>query len=199
MSNNYSQMLTEESAAAEKSALDKANAEGYGKVLARYAIRDTQANYAVLRDWSAPEAITVDSFIALLHSGSKAIDMSSRDEIIQDIVDASTGDQNVLRELKFRLSTFSLGQLRERRRQIDFKKQVSTHAEAKQYLAEVRKPETTQFPGFPSLPQKMYERGKGWVAVDAEYLENLIREDAFQFRRLCKLYSAAQVDHRRGL
>lgn len=56
-----------------------------------------------------------------------------------------------------------------------------------------------QFPGFPTLPEKMYERGQGWVDVDAAYLENLIRADIFSFKRLCRLYGSAQVDHRRGL
>ena len=55
------------------------------------------------------------------------------------------------------------------------------------------------FPGFPVLPDRMYERGKGWVEVDAAFLENLIREDMFSFRRLVRLYGSQQVDHRRGL
>jgi hypothetical protein len=199
MSNNYQEHLAENAAAESRTALDKANAEGYAQILARYAIRDTQANYAVLRDWAAPNAITVDSFIALLRSDPKAIDMSSREGVIQDIVDVSTGSDNDLRSLKFRLSTFSLAQLRQKMRDISFKKQVSTHAEAKKYLAEGRKPETTQFPGWPALPQKMYERGKGWIEVDAAYLEHLIREDVFSFKRLVKLYGGQQVDRRRGL
>ena len=44
------------------------------------------------------------------------LDVSSREEIIQDIVDNSFGNSNDLRSLAFRLSTFSLAQLREKRR-----------------------------------------------------------------------------------
>lgn len=55
------------------------------------------------------------------------------------------------------------------------------------------------FPGFPTLPERTYVRGKGWTNVDAAFLETLIREDSFEFRRLCRLYSAAQIDARRGL
>lgn len=55
-----------------------------------------------------------------------------------------------------------------------------------------------QFPGWPTLPDRMYQKGKGWIVVDAPYLENLIREDFFEFRRLVKLFGP-HVDHRRGL
>jgi hypothetical protein len=55
------------------------------------------------------------------------------------------------------------------------------------------------FPGFPALPERTYVRGQGWVTVDAGYLENLIHEDMFSFRRLVRLYGSPQVDHRRGL
>ena len=55
------------------------------------------------------------------------------------------------------------------------------------------------FPGYPALPDRTYVRGQGWVTVNAEYLEQLIREDVFSFRRLVKLYGSSQVDNRRGL
>ena len=57
-----------------------------------------------------------------------------------------------------------------------------------------------QFPGFPALPDRMYDQAtRSWKVVDAAYLEDLIRADVFSFRRLVRLYSAAQIDARRGL
>jgi hypothetical protein len=48
------------------------------------------------------------------------------------------------------------------------------------------------FPGFPTLPQQLYENGR-YVAVNAEYLKNL---DGFSIRRLCRLYSSDQITAR---
>jgi hypothetical protein len=77
---------------------------------------------------------------------------------------------------------------------------------SKRPLAELKEmvrqhhPQPEAFPGWPALPDKMYDSAtRSWLVVDREYLETLIKHDHFSFRRLVKLYGAAQIDHRRGL
>jgi hypothetical protein len=183
MSINY---LEEQAAQAEKEAKakhDRLNAEGWGQVLSKFPLRDTQANFTVLCEWCAPNTITVEAFESLLRSNSKSLDMTSREGIIKDILDHSTGDKNTLRDLGIRLSTWSLGQLRQKRSDIAFKQGIHTKDDAKQYLAGQRDKEIGwRNTGYPKLASTYVPPGQVQAVPTGQYLRELSKTDLRQFK-----------------
>lgn len=195
---NFEQSQIALTATQAKAQQDRVNADAWGAILNRYPLRDSQANYSVILDWCGDQ-ITVEKFERLWAENPSVLDVSSREEIIQDIVDNSFGNSNDLRSLAFRLSTFSLAQLREKRRTIAFKAEVKSKEQAREVLKNAQ-PNRDRFPGYVPLPDRLYDSAtRTWVTVDKEYLDGLIRNgDLFQFKRLVKLHGP-WVDLRRGV
>ena len=195
---NYENLKASEDAAALKSERDKENASVYGEILNRWTIRDTAANYNIIAGWCNP--ITLAGFEALLRKSPKSLDMVSREWLIKDIVDHSHGDKGMLRDLSIRLSTYSLAQLRQKRRDIDFKSQVHTKDDAAKFLANQRAEEAAKqkYPGWPIFPKSGWSKDGGplrQVAFDIPYLKSL---DAFELRRLHRLYGPYLDDRLAG-
>jgi hypothetical protein len=56
-------------------------------------------------------------------------------------------------------------------------------AELKQMVQAHYNPPATEFPGWPKLPETMYDpASRAWIAVDKDYLEMIARHDLFQLR-----------------
>jgi hypothetical protein len=53
---------------------------------------------------------------------------------------------------------------------------------------------------WPRLPLRMVPRGQVTsIAIDADHLNNLAKNDKYEFVRLCKLFGTEQIDRRRGI
>lgn len=188
---NYEEAKADQAAAQEKAQRDEVNARAWHQILNKYPLRDTRANYTAILGWCNP--ITMEAFESLLRQKNNGLDVSSREEIIDDIIDHSHGDSNTLRNFRLRLTTWSLTQLRERRRQIQFKSEVTTKAEAKDYLRKHNAPDYGwEGTGFPKLQSSLVPQGEVSAVPTGQYLRRLAKEDIYTFKRFVKLYSADQ-------
>jgi hypothetical protein len=191
---NYEQAKADQAAAQEKAQRDEVNARAWHQILNKYPLRDTQANYNLVVTWSDP--ITIESFEALLRRKDNGLDMVSREKLIADIVNNSHGDQNALRQLRFRLGTYSLAQLRQKRRDIDSKAQVHTKEAAKAYVANTREKEIGwRGSGYPKLLSTTVPAGQVHAVPTGQYLRDLAKSDIWLFKRMVKLYSSDQIDY----
>jgi hypothetical protein len=196
MSVNYQAAQAAEAAADQKVQRNEVNARGWQQVLAKYPLRDTQANYQLLLQWSNP--ITLEAFETLLRQKPAGfnLDMSSREGIIEDIVAHSHGDANTLRQLKARLTTYSLAQLRQKRHDIEFKSQVHTKFDAEKFVASQRNTEVGwRNTGYPKLGSTYVPPGQVQAVPTGQYLRDLAKNDFWLFKRMVKLYSADQCTY----
>ncbi len=193
---NFENTQGEQQAVESKAQRDEVNARAWHSILAKFPLRDTQANFGVIADWSKPNAVTLEAFEELLRVSPKSLDMSSRDQIIDDIVQHSHGDTNELRQLRFRLSTYSLAQLRQKRRDIDFKQEVHTYDAAKKFVASARNIEIGwRGTGYPKLASKIVPRGEVHAVPTGQYLRQLAKTSLWDFKRMVKIYSSSQIDY----
>jgi hypothetical protein len=130
----------------------------------------------------------------------------TRRQLTQQIIDllAAKGkghDTFTLRQEEKRLALLSIPALRSRLADLQMKaKMASTDvATLKQFVSHAHR-DHRPFPGWPTLPTRMVPPGEIFaVAVDAEYLNGLLKNDIWQFKRLVKLYGSEQIDSRRGI
>jgi hypothetical protein len=116
--------------------------------------------------------------------------------LIADIVNNSHGDQNALRQLRTRLGTFSLTQLRQKRRDISFKSEVHTREQAKEFVAKNR-PQDLGWngTGFPKLQSTLVPPGQFQAVPTGQFLRQIAKSDFYLFKRYARLYSADQLTY----
>lgn len=193
MSINYEQALADQAAKNDKAQRDEQNARAWHAILNKYPLRDTQANYNIVLTWGNP--ITMESCEALLRRKDNGLDMVSREKLIADIVNNSHGDQNALRQLRTRLGTFSLTQLRQKRRDIEFKSEVVGVDAAKKYIAQNR-PQDLGWngTGYPRLQSTVVPPGQFQPVPTGQYLRQIAKSDLYLFKRYVRLHGSQQVD-----
>lgn len=190
---NYAAAQAQQAEADTKAQRDEANAQAWHAILDRFYVRDTQANYSLAVSWSSGR-LTLESFEALLRHGG--LDMSSREGIIDDIIQNSFGDANALRSLRLRLSTYSLSQLRQKRRTIAFKQAINTKADAEKFVVSQRETEVGwRGTGYPRLASTHVPRGQVTAIPTGQWLRGLAKEDLYEFKRIVRLYGSEQCNH----
>lgn len=194
MSINYQEAVAAQTKAEQKAQQDELNARAWHAILDKYTLVDNQANFHIIREWSNGQ-ITVQAFETLLRDNPGMVNMSSREAIIDDIVSNSHGDSNTLRNLKVRLSTFSLAQLRAKRRDIEFKSEVHTRDAAKNFVASQRDTEIGwRGTGYPKLQSTLVPPGQVQATPTGQYLRQLAKTDLYNFKRMVRVYGSAQCD-----
>jgi hypothetical protein len=192
----YEQALNAQAAQNDQEARDRKSAEGWSAILNKYTLRDSEANYKAVRDWSDP--VTLESFEEFLRSkpaGFPTLDAVSREWLIDDIIANSHGDQNTSRQLKIRLSTYSLGQLREKRRSISFKQDVHTLPAAKLYVKEAHRDTSWNGTGYPTLLPQTVPPGQIRAIPTGEFLRSIAKTELWLFKRYCKIYGVEQCNY----
>lgn len=193
---NYEQTIAAQAAQQDKVARDKKSAEGWNQILGKYPLRDTQANFAALLEWA--NQLTLEAFEELIRtkpSNISTLDATSREGIIDDIVQHSHGDSNTLRQLRLKLSTYSLGQLRDKRRAIDFKSAVQTKEQAKAYVKEAHADNSWNGLGYPKLQSTIVPPGQVRAIPTGEFLRSIAKTDLWLFKRYVRLYSVEQINY----
>src|SRR5262249_8807530 len=117
-------------------------------------------------------------------------------DMLRNSVSEKTLSDYDLRQWRVRASTWSLRQLRQYKRELDFKAEHKTAQQAKDYLRNVRKAEHDRpYPGFPTLPRRgIPKRGPiQTIEFDAEYLKSL---DAWELKRFVRVYGEQQINDR---
>jgi hypothetical protein len=191
---NYEQAKADQAAAQEKAQRDEVNARAWHQILNKYPLRDTQANYNLLLGWANP--LSLEAFEALLRADPKSLVMISREQIIEDILEHSHGDQNTLRQLRTRLGTYSLTQLRQKRRDIDFKSEVHTKEQAKEFVSKNRVNDLGwNGTGFPKLQSTIVPPGQAQAVPTGQFLRQIAKSDFYLFKRYARMYSAEQLTY----
>ena len=193
---NFENEQAKQQAAESAAQRDEANARAYQTILRSYTLRDTFANFRIIEEWAKPNVITLLAFEELLKASPQSLDMSSREEIIEDILKNShTSDANEQRQIRFRLTTFSLGQLRDKRKNIEFKGKVRTLDQAKKFVADARNIEIGwKNSGYPKLQSTIIPRGEVRAIPTGQYLRHLAATSLWDFKRMVRVYSSQQVD-----
>jgi hypothetical protein len=193
--NNYQEVLTNQATAQDKAQRDEMNARGWQAILNKYPLVDNQANYRMLLDWANP--LTLESFEALLRTKPAGLSLAgtSREGLIEEIVSLSYGDSNALRQLRFKLSTYSLAQLRQKKHDIEFKKQVSTTVEARKYIAEQRAQEPQSFNGYPRLQNTIVPPGEVRAVNTGDYMRKIAKSDVYELKRMVRLFGSEQCNY----
>ncbi len=194
---NYEEALTAQAEKSDKAQLDEQNAKAWHKILDRWPLRDSQANYGMLLQWANP--LTLEPFEELLRTKPAGLELDaiSREQFIQDIVQQVGGDAKTKRDLAFRLSTFSLGQLRQRAGELAFKKTVRTKEQAKAYVASQRDPEPHGYngTGFPRLAATLVPPGEIKAVNTGDFLRKIARSDVWLLKRDVRIYGSQQCEH----
>jgi len=105
------------------------------------------------------------------------------------------------KDLKARIGTWSLLQIRTKIRELRFRAQVKTKEDAKAFLKEARGPEVPKFSGYPQLLPKIFVKETFKYVPTQELLYSIAMAakmgDAhalFDLKRYTRLYGAEQVN-----
>jgi hypothetical protein len=191
---NYETALADQAAAEQKAQRDEQNARAWHAILAKYPLRDSQANYSMLLLWANP--LSLEAFEELLRSrpAGLTLDAVSRESLIEEIVKNSSSDLNSQRSLRLRLSTNSLGQLREKRREQEFRATVKTKDQAKAFLANAHQDNSWKGTGMPRLHSSIVPPGEVAAVKTGDFLRKIARSDAWLLKRYVKIYGADQIN-----
>jgi LysM repeat protein len=192
---NYEQALADKATQQDKANRDEINARGWRAILNKYTLRDTAANFAMLVEWANP--LTLEAFEELLRSKPKGLtlDATSREQLIDEIVKNSHGDQNTLRNLKVKLlSTYSLTQLRDARRGQEFKSRVRTKEQAEAHVAKAHRDTSWNGTGYPKLQATLVPPGQVVAVKTGDFLRKIAREDVWLLKRYVRIYGSSQID-----
>ena len=208
MSLNYTDALAQQQQRDQDAELEQSNETEWGKILSEYPLVNHAANRKEVYEWCEGQ-ITLDRFRFFMERNPTALSLDwnidgERAKLTAAIIGKmhdpterrfTAFDEQTLRKS---LAYKSTSELREKltdviRRQTASKKSVT---ELKQDLKSMRAAETAgqRYLGFPQLPEKTYSsQSRSWVVVDRAYLKAL---DAFELRRMTRLYGDEQVNDR---
>jgi hypothetical protein len=88
-----------------------------------------------------------------------------------------------------------LAQLRQKKRDIEFKKQVSTTTEARKYIADVRAAEPQSWNGYPRLQNSIVPPGEVRAVPTGDYIRRIAKADVYELKRMVRLYGSEQVNY----
>src|SRR5215468_10462131 len=102
---NYQSDLAKQQAAEDAARQEKQNQAVWFEVLAKFPVRDTEANFRLFVTYSNP--LTLAAADHLIKAKTFGVDMSSREEIIRDLIETVKGPVEK-RSLAVRMPTWSL-------------------------------------------------------------------------------------------
>jgi hypothetical protein len=202
---NYQSEMSASRATEDAQKLDAANHAAWMELLAMFPLADNTANYKLFVEYCNPLTIAGGTHLIQMKPQGFDFALTSREKLIEELgklirenTTTKTLSDHDFRSMVVRMSTWSLRQLRAKKKEIEFKHAHKTADSAREFLAGVRKVEPSRFPGWPQLPQRMVlPYGKiEYTEISAEYLKNLTRTDYYAFRRLCTIYGQAQITAR---
>ena len=179
------------------------NREVFDEVLARYPLKSHEANFRLFVDRAGDGILSIAKCEYLLKHRVAGFnpDVVTReqliDELAQELRDGCTtktlSDYD-FRQWRLRASTWSLRQLRQEKRAIELRRELTTAQKARNYLTEARAVEDTKYPGWPRMLKTVVPRGEIFSRdFNAGYIKSL---DAFELKRLIAVYGLEQVNDR---
>src|SRR6266478_4253289 len=163
------------------------NREVFDEVLARYPLKDHEANFRLFVDWAGDGILTIEKAEYLLKHRVAGFnpDVVTREQLISELAQelrdgctTKTLSDYDFRQWRLRASTWSLRQLRQEKRAIELRRELTTAQKARNYLTEARGVEDTKYVGWPRMLKSVVPRGSIFaVDFNAAYIKSL---DAFE-------------------
>jgi hypothetical protein len=195
---NYENQLAAEEAKQEAARKENESRAAFDELCNLYTLRATEANFVLFKAWAYPLTFAAGEHLIKNKVQGFTPDLTSREELIQELLEAYP--QGERRNWGIRMSTWSLRQLRQEKRDQQLRASLKTGQQAKEYLAGVRKAGQTGYfdkngVQWPRLLKTIVPRGEIQARDTREYLLHLARTDAWTFKnRFVLIYGNEQVD-----
>ncbi|SRR6266851_5777614 len=199
MTVNYESKAATEQQQKNEAAQEARNREVFFEVCCRFPIRDHDANFALLVQWAGDGVLTLEKAEYLLKHRVAGFnpDVVTREKLIEELArelrDGYTDYDH--RQWRLRASTWSLRQLRNKKRELLLKRELTTAQKARNYLTEARAEGVdNKYPGYPRLLKTIVPPGQIFAVDTRQYLVELARTDIFAFKRMVRIYGEQQVN-----
>jgi hypothetical protein len=206
---NYTNTLAEQTNADAKAQQEQRNRAAFSELLARHELlANTEANYQMLVDFTSGD-LTVAKGEFFLQNPPPGLALTFRDEresliaaIIRAMHDPTErrftkfDEQQLRKALAYKSRIELMQKLADVTRRQSMAKKTAT--ELRQDLKDIRKAEGFGWnnTGYPRLAARIVPRGEFRAIPTGQFLRHIARTDVYELRRMCRLYSSAQVDHR---
>jgi hypothetical protein len=204
---NYQEYIEKKEAALAAEQFENDCAEGWQKILRDFPLEDHMANYSLVKEYCAPEPVSLTKFRLSLGNSefTRQLCWNVKDEAernIEEIIHLLrtkgryTDWDLKVEAAKLRLKTRH--QVRERLLEVQ-QKQLAASKPVSQLHAEVKAATKIErrLDGYPTLGQFMVLPSEVRARrVDGEFLRTLAKVDYEHYRKLVRLYGAAQITER---
>ena len=196
---NYTNQLAAEQAKQDAASKENESRAVFEELLNLYTVRATEANYALFKAWAYPLTFAAGEHLIKNKVPGFSPDLTSREEIIAELLEAYPKDER--RNWGIRMSTWSLRQLRQERRDQFLRSTLKTSKQAGEYIAGIRKANqgSSYFDKngiqWPRLLKTIVPKGEVQARDTREYLLWLAKNDIWTFKnRFVLIYGNEQVD-----
>jgi hypothetical protein len=194
---NYQNQLAAEDAQRQAQEKENESRAAFDELCNLHPLRATEANYALFKAWAFPLTIAAGEHLIKNKVAGFSPDMTSREALIAELVEVYP--QGERRNWSLRMSTWSLRQLRQEKRDQQLRATLKTGEQAKQYIAGVRKSGQTGYfdkngVQFPRLLRTIVPRGEIQPQDTRQYLLWLAKNDVYTFKKFVTIYGNEQVD-----
>ncbi len=179
------------------------NREVFFEALCRWPLKEHEANFKLLNDWSGDGLLSLEKIDYLLKHRVSGFnpDVVTREQLIEELAQElrdgcskQTLSDYDWKQQVFRMGTWSLRQLREERRSMRLRRELTTATAARNYLTEARGEAEKKYQGYPKLLKSLVPAGEIFARETRQYLLELAKSDVHAFKKYVRLYSAAQID-----
>ena len=195
---NYQNQLAEEQAKQEAARKENESRAAFDELCNLYPLRATEASYVLFKAWANPLTFAAGEHLIKNKVPGFTPDFTTREELIADLLEVYPKLER--RNWGIRMSTWSLRQLRQEKRDQQLRATLKTADQAKEYILGVRKSTQTGYFDkngiqWPRLLKTIVPKGEIQARDTREYLLWLAKNDVWTFKnRFVKIYGNEQVD-----
>jgi hypothetical protein len=195
---NYTNSLAAEAAKQDSARQENENRAVFDELCNQFPLRATEANYALFKAWANPLTYAAGEHLIKNEIPGFTPDFTSREELIAELLEAYPKLER--RNWGVRMSTWSLRQLRQEKRDQHLRATLKTGADAAAYIQGVRKAAQTGYfdkngTQWPRLLKTVVPRGEIQARDTREYLLWLAKNDVWTFKnRFVLVYGNEQVN-----
>jgi hypothetical protein len=196
---SYEEKVRADEAARKAAALDQKNRAVFEYLLAKYPIKEHEANYKLFLQWSA--VLTMDAADYLMKNKPEGFqpDMTTRVALVEELVEMlrdSTERRMTAHDLHIRtvqLASKTLAELRAERRKLLFKQEHTTAESAREYLRSIRYARP-KYQGYEDMPATITLPGEAVARTAKDALLHLSKNDFWTFKnRYVPRYGMQQI------
>jgi len=200
---SYEVKFQEQEAARKAAALDVKNRAVFEQALDRWYLKEHEANFRLLVQWSP--ILTIEAIAFLMDEKTRPAgcqpDMTTREKLIAELVELlrdPTERRMTAHDLHTKtvqLAGKTLAELRAYRRKLNFKQEYKTAEQAREYLKTQRSYARPKYAGYEDLPETMTVKGEAVARTTKDALLWYSKNDFWYFKnRIVPRYGSRQIN-----